>query len=78
MKNLLFTTPSCPNCPTAKNLLGIKGVEFDLVDASTKEGLEMARKFGVSSVPALIVLDDQNSIRDSARNLDEIEAFLSN
>lgn len=76
MKNLLFTTPSCPNCPTAKSLLDIKGIEYNIVDASKPEGLEKAKKFGVGSVPTLIILDDQNKFKDSARSVDEIEAYI--
>ncbi|MBW2992711.1 glutaredoxin, partial [Candidatus Woesearchaeota archaeon] len=38
LKNLLFTTPMCPNCPAAKNLLEEKKIEFELVDASVPEG----------------------------------------
>ena len=76
MDHLLFTTPQCPNCPSAKTLLNAKGIEFVVVDASTPEGLDKARKYGVGSVPSLIILENEE-IRDSARGLQEIESYIS-
>ena len=76
MKNLLFTTQTCPNCPAAKVFLDVSGIDFDLVDASKPEGLNLARKYGVGSVPTLIVVDDKGGMTDSASGLDDIEALI--
>jgi ribonucleoside-triphosphate reductase (formate) len=76
MTNLLFTTPTCPNCPAAKVFLDVSGLDFELVDASKPEGLNLARKYGVGSVPTLVVVDDKGSMTDSAYGLDDIEALV--
>jgi ribonucleoside-triphosphate reductase (formate) len=77
MKNILFTTPTCPNCPAAKTLLELKELDFELVDASTPEGLNLARKYGVGSVPTFIIIDSKGEIKDSAKGVDEIEALIT-
>ncbi len=77
MENLLFTTPDCSNCSAAKDFLDLSGVDFGIIDASTKEGMELVKKYGVGKVPALIVVDDDGEIQDSARGFEEIETMIS-
>lgn len=76
MKNLLFTTATCPKCPATKDMLIAKNIEFEHIDASTKEGLDLARKYGVGSVPTLVVVDDSGERKDSAHGIDEIESLV--
>ncbi len=53
----IYTTPFCPFCARAKNLLGEKGVEFTehdvMMDAAARK--EMAAKAGARSVPQIFV-----------------------
>ena len=77
MALLLFTTPSCPNCPAAKDLLALKGMDYELIDASKPEGLAAARKYGVSSVPTIVKTDDDGTMLDSARGFESIQEMLS-
>ena len=76
MKRLLFTTKTCPNCPAAKDFLDLKGIDYESVDASVPEGLELAKKFGIGTVPTLITTDDNDKMTDSATGIDEIEAAV--
>ena len=69
---MLFTTPSCPNCPKAKELLNEKNVEYESIDASTPEGLEKAKELGIMQVPTLVT-DDKKIIS----GIDQIENFLN-
>lgn len=57
---LLFTTVSCPNCPQAKRLLKERNISFLEIDAGTPEGLALARKHHIASVPTVIVVEDQD------------------
>jgi ribonucleoside-triphosphate reductase len=77
MKLFLFTTPTCPNCPAVKDILEVRQIEYELVDASTPKGLELARKFGVGRVPTLIETDDNGHLKTSSYGIDEIEAVIS-
>jgi len=72
---LLFTTPQCPNCPTVKDFLELKGIDFEIVDATTGGGLEKAAQYGVSAVPTLVQIE-QDELKDMARGLEEIEALV--
>jgi len=76
MLNLLFTTATCPKCPATKDMLIAKNIDFEHVDASTPEGLELARKYGVGSVPTLVVVDGDENIQDSASGIDAIESLV--
>jgi ribonucleoside-triphosphate reductase (formate) len=77
MKNLLITTKTCPNCPAVKDFLELSEIDYTLVDASTPDGLEVAKKFGIGSVPALVVVDEKGNMIDSAYGLGDIEALVS-
>ena len=64
MKMILFTSETCPSCPAAKKTVASvkktmdeKHVEYMELNAF-KEGLDMAQRFSVSSLPTLIFLKD--------------------
>ena len=75
-KYKLFTTPTCPSCPPVKEFM--KGVEMkgEMVDASTPEGLEDARKYGVSAVPTVLFFDEKGEVVKEAGSVDEIKEVL--
>jgi glutaredoxin len=59
-KVYLFTSPTCPHCPAAKEFIkefSKKRTDFDVVFYSTmdSEGQKMAHKFQVMSVPTFII-----------------------
>jgi glutaredoxin-like YruB-family protein len=50
---IVFTTPTCPHCTTAKRYLTEKGIRFKEIDVSrnTKAAQDMVRKTGQQGVP---------------------------
>ena len=56
---LLFTTKTCPNCPSAKANLEKMGIAYKVVDAM--ESQDLAQKYGVMSVPTLVPDPDDPS-----------------
>lgn len=50
---LLFTSPTCPACQTAKVLLDHAGIAYELIDAAEKP--ELAEEYDVVSAPSLII-----------------------
>ena len=69
---LLFTTPSCPQCPRAKQFLEGKAMPFTLVDASQPRGLDLARKYQLRTVPSLVEVDDEGLAKKSLFGAEEI------
>lgn len=63
-KTLLFTSPACAPCKMMKNDLDKLGLmdRVTLIDTSDSNSLPMMTAYGVRSVPALIVLDDDEEI----------------
>ncbi len=58
----LLTSPTCPYCPRAREVLRKfaeerKDVMVIELSVTTEEGLREAMKFGISGVPATIVND---------------------
>ena len=52
-KMYLFTTQTCPNCKTAKEML--EGLDYITVDAM--EQPELTEKYGIMQAPSLVVVD---------------------
>jgi len=50
---IMFTTPTCHHCTTAKRYLTEKGIRFKEIDVSrnTKAAQDMVRKTGQQGVP---------------------------
>ncbi len=55
----IYTTPFCPYCARAKNLLGKKGVSFEETDVSMDTGLraKMTERAGGSHTVPQIFID---------------------
>ena len=54
----IYTTPTCPYCIAAKQLLRKKGVTYDEIDVSRDPGLRMAmtkRAMGSRTVPQIFI-----------------------
>lgn len=71
-KNLLFTTPTCPNCKMAKMLLDKAGVEYEVVDAT--QNAELTKKFGVVKAPTMFVKRQGQNLR--LENVSDIKKFV--
>ncbi len=55
-RRMLFTTKTCPNCPTAKTYLkDVCGVEY--IDVA--ENMALVRAYNIKSAPTLVVVDDE-------------------
>lgn len=60
MHYLLFTTTQCPKCPGFKDFVQ-KHVHFpgDIIDQNDEKFLPLSKEFMVSSVPTMIVFEDE-------------------
>ncbi|MGI6561190.1 MAG: ribonucleoside triphosphate reductase [Clostridia bacterium] len=53
----LFTTPTCPQCPTAKSILkGIEGIQ----EVNARERQDLTEKYRIMSVPTVVVVNGEN------------------
>lgn len=76
-KKLLVVHDQCAACDYVKGRLVEKGVDFEIIDASTKEGNEIADRLGILTVPncAVVIKDgDKESIRPCTE--EELEEFI--
>ena len=78
----LIASPTCPHCVTAKKVLEEfseqKDVQIIELSVTTDEGMKEAIKFGVRSVPAIVVNDERvivgvPSVKELARAVEETE-----
>ena len=70
---ILFTTETCPKCPEAKSILKN---EENLRFINASESMDEAIKYGVRSVPSLVVVHKNNQFKIYA-GINEIYNFLS-
>jgi hypothetical protein len=79
-KYYFFMTPMCPNCGEIHEWLEenpeimSKGEE---IDATTKEGLEKAKKLEVSGVPTIVFMKNNEKV-GKAHDIDEFQKFVEN
>ncbi|MDP2691291.1 MAG: glutaredoxin domain-containing protein [bacterium] len=71
----LFTTSACPNCPRAKEVLASSKLNYSLIDASTTDGLNLARRFSVASVPTLLEVNEQQEALNQWAGIDAILSY---
>lgn len=70
-KYLLFTTETCKYCPEAKEILNAKGIDYEVVDATTD--IENRARYRVMSAPTLVLVDTEQVFI----GLDPIKEHLS-
>lgn len=77
MRLLKFSRIGCAPCQVVSNLLNEKEVEFIEVDVTDDE--EVREKYDISSVPVLILLDDNENVvgRVNGLNPPAIEELLT-
>ncbi|HLD75824.1 MAG TPA: hypothetical protein VI874_02305 [Candidatus Norongarragalinales archaeon] len=74
---LLFTTPTCPNCPALKTYLsGRTDLSGTLIDATTPEGRFLASKFEIFAVPTVVFLDENDAEVSRAKSVGEIQTLV--
>ena len=73
----LFTTATCHKCPLMKEHLGSLEIVGDFIDASTPEGLDIARKFNVNAVPLVVFLDKEGNETARATEISEVNSILN-
>jgi predicted DsbA family dithiol-disulfide isomerase len=78
MRYKLFTTQFCHKCPSMKEFMASQDkVPGDVVNASVPEGFEEAKKFGVTSVPCVVFVDDAGEEVKRCGCREEVEEFFN-
>lgn len=72
MKRLLFTTPTCPVCPKAIQLLQQANIPYECIDATKNN--KLARKYFVLKAPTLVIIS--NSAYSSYFGLEDIKRYI--
>ena len=78
MKAEIFTTPTCIKCKRLKEQLaeGDYGLEIEMIDASTPEGLEKAKERNITTVPTVYIFDAEGKELGVGHDIDDIENIL--
>ena len=71
---LLFTTPTCPNCSTAKQLLDDSGISYKIINAV--ENKAVALKHKVMQAPSVVVVSGDDA--EKHLGIDQVRAFIEN
>ncbi|MGM0608244.1 MAG: ribonucleoside triphosphate reductase [Candidatus Muiribacteriota bacterium] len=74
-KMKLFISDNCPNCVTLKQYIKDKNlnVKAEEIDVWSEDGMEESRKFSVTSVPTMVLLDNDERIIKTIKNVEELK-----
>ncbi len=73
LENILFTTPTCPNCKMAATLLDKAGVPYTKLYA--EKNPELVEKYGIKQAPTLVIgADSENFLK--FRGVSDIRGYL--
>jgi len=75
MALLLFIKQNCPDCSAAKDLLELRSIDVEVIDADSSEGFDQVVKYGVGKVPTLIHVEKSETV-DRATGLVDIESLI--
>lgn len=67
VKLLKFELPTCGPCKVLSETLNKAKVKYEVIDCSTN--MELADKFGISHVPTLVKVDENDNIIAQSREI---------
>ena len=70
-RNILFSTPTCPNCKAAAMFLDKAGIAYEKLSAN--DNPELVKEFGITQAPTLIHISGGKV--EKIANLSNIRAF---
>lgn len=61
----IITADTCPHCDGIKKFIQENGLtdKVKMINASTPEGLDFARKHGITAVPECAIIDGKGNVR---------------
>lgn len=82
MKLIKFSLPTCRPCVTlSEQMKDLDLSNFEIQEVSLhsgKESLELGRKYGIKSVPTIVVVNDDGEEVKRIRNIVELKHFIGN
>lgn len=72
-KIYLFTTPTCPNCVIAKEILKNSNIDYEMINAV--ENLNLAKEYGVVQAPTLVSISENHIVKFSG--ISDIKKILA-
>lgn len=76
IKYKLFTTPTCPNCPSVKEFMKTLDIPGEVVNAATMEGSVLAAKFGIMAVPTVLFFNQENEVVEKAQSVPQVRRVV--
>ena len=73
MENILFTTPTCPNCKMAAALLDKAGIPYTKLFA--EKNPDLVEKYGIKQAPTLVIGADSTDFL-KFRGVSDIRGYL--
>lgn len=77
MKILKFSLPTCKPCIVlSEQMKELDLSNFEIQEINLEDNKDLQYKYGIRSVPTLIVLDEQGNEIERVRNIAQLKSFL--
>lgn len=78
-EKVIVVAPNCPACDAMEQILREKGVlkDYKVVDASTAEGVDFAKRLGIMAVPdCVVIVEEKDGVKARRCTQEEFEDIL--
>lgn len=55
---IIFTSSWCSGCRNVKKTLDSKSIAYETIDVDSEEGMELAAKYSIRSLPSALINDN--------------------
>ncbi len=73
----LFYSETCSKCPPIKDYMADIDFRVESFDIGLPEGLEEAQKYNISSLPSVVMLDEDENVLEMSHTLEGIKRCIS-
>lgn len=71
-----FYSDTCTKCPPVKEHVKSLGLNGDFINVGTPEGLELARRYNVRSLPSVALYNSNNELLDVVNTIEGVNACM--
>jgi hypothetical protein len=73
---ILFISDTCPKCPPVKQAINHIALDGNIINASTPDGLNLARQYQVLATPTVLIQDISGNTIAKLNTVEQIHEYI--